>query len=185
MHKHCFEYVCRALLVASVVLLASLASFLFWWSEHDYFDYNAIGTVSSVEYCKTYDKTEWASESIGRISVVFQLLGDNVTYENEIFTPAICSLHSCCKSLVGKQVYFQVKASEDGNYTAVDLSSGEVQNSGRWVASGVLLLVFSAACVGCLIISLADGSVQRKPVDEVELLEDTKDSTTAKLDEVD
>lgn len=185
MHKHCFAYVCRTAALVSGALLVSLAGFLFWWSEHDYFDYNAIGTVNSVEYCKTYDKTEWASESIGRISVSFQLLGENVTYENEIFTPAICSLHSCCKSMVGKTVYFQVEASGDGNYTAVDLSSGKVQDSGRWIASGILVLIVAAACVGCLLISLTNGSTQGKPVDEVELLDESKDPTDAKLEEVD
>lgn len=184
MHERCHMNIFRAMIVTCGLSLVSLACFLFWWSKNDYFEYNAIGTVNSVEYCKTYDKTEWASESIGRISVSFQLLDDNTTYENEIFTPSICSLHSCCKSLVGKTVYFQVDYSA-GNYTVIDLSYGEVQDGERWAASGIMLLTLTAVLVYCFSVSLSKDSTPVKPIDEVELLEESKTLDTSKLSEVD
>lgn len=179
------RYVFWAVVLAGGLLIVALAGLSFWWSAHDYFDYNAVGTVDSVVYCKAYDKTEWASESIGRISVSFQLLGDNVTYEDEIFTPEICSLYSCCRSLVGKQVYFKVKAESDGNYTAVDLSYGKVQDSVRWTALGILLLTLTGVCAACVLIGATNKTVQEKPADKVELLENGEARDTDKLDEVD
>lgn len=173
------------MVLASGLLIVAAAGLSFWWADHDYFDYNAVGTVNSVVYCKAYDKTEWASESIGRISVSFQLLGENVTYENEIFTPEICSLYSCCRSLVGKQVYFKVKAASDGNYTAFDLSYDKVQGSARWTALGIVLLIFVGACVGFILVGLTSKTPQEKPADKVELLENGEARDTDKLDEVD
>jgi len=172
--------------VASLCMLGFLVlAFLsFWWSAYGYFDYNATGTVLSVDYCRYYAQTTWNKESIGMISVRFQPLGENTSYETDIITPDICTLNSCCKELIGFPVYFKIEYSTaSGNYSVVDLSYNKVQDAPRWISLGV----FCIGIAGMILIIVLRGcscgkeSTPGKSIDEIELI----GNKSSKLEEVD